>query len=449
MGKDNSRNNELSGVGQRAGSWYQNLMSQQTPLEKEYIPQSQQMWNNYMGAVDQNKEDYSNIMGGYQNFANNLGGPTKFNYQNVKATNPAEQQEAYGYMRQAAPGYSEFAQTGGYSPTDIQELRARGISPIRSAYGNTMMEMNRARALGGSGGSPNYIAAASKAQRELPGQMADATTTVNAQLADAIRQGRLAGLSGLTNIGSTMGGLASQDAGRMLQASMSNQNADLQAQQLSEQSLQNLRQNQLAALSGRTSLYGTTPGMSSMFGNQALQAYQNRINLEQLRNQTGLGLLGAQINAYGGQTQDKAWWEKLLEKAGSIIPYLGGGGGGGGQPNAGPSGSTPMGYNTPNNMGGNQFTGYQSQMPTGTPGNYNTSSNYYFPGYPDNNSYENDPYNTYGDPYLNSNNWYMPYGGAGSGYGENNPWNDWYDWSSWSEPWANPGEPNPWEFNAH
>jgi hypothetical protein len=298
-------------------------MSKETPLEKEYIPQSQQMWNNYMGAVDQNKADYGNIMGGYQDFSKNLGGPTKFNYQNVQATNPAEQQEAYGYLREAMPGYRDFAQTGGYSPTDIQELRARGVAPIRAAYGNTMMEMNRARALGGSGGAPNYIAAASKAQRELPGQMADATTTVNAGLADAIRQGKLAGLSGMSGIGSTMGGLASQDAGRMLQASMSNQNADLQAQQLSEQSLQNLRQNQLASLSGQSSLYGTTPGMSSMFGNQALQAYQNRIALETLRNQTGLGLLGKQIDAYGGQSQEEPWWKTALGMAGSAMNMLG------------------------------------------------------------------------------------------------------------------------------
>lgn len=422
MGKDKSRNNELSGVGQQAGAWYNNLQSSATPLEKEYTPQSQQMWNNYMGAVDQNKADYGNIMGGYQNFAKGLGGPTQFTNQTVEAKNPAEQQEAYGYLRETMPGYRDFAQTGGYSPTDIQELRARGVAPIRTAYGNTMMEMNRSRALAGSGGATNYIAAASKAQRELPGQMADATTTVNANLADAIRQGKIQGLAGMSGVGATMGGLASQDAGRMLQAGMANQNADLQRQQLTEQSLQSLRRNQLDALQGQSSLYGTTPGMSSMFGNQALQAYQNRIALETLRNQTGLGLLGKQIDAYGGQSEQDPWWKEALKAASSAIPYLGNKNQ---QQQAGPSGSTPMGNYSPNNMGGQSFQGYQAQMPSGTPGNYNpqTSSNWglspndpnysQYYGNPYDNPYSN-PYDTQNDPNLDPGNWYG-YGPATNG----------------------------------
>ena len=384
-------------------------MSGPTALEQEYTPQSQAMWNTYQTGLAQNQQDYGNIMGGYQNFASNLGKPTQFNYQDVSAERPAELGESYGYLREAVPGYREFAQTGGYSPTDIQELRARGVSPIRSAYSNTMMELNRARALGGAGGAPNYIAAASRAQREMPGQMADAMTGVNAQLADAIRQGKLAGLSGISGIGSTMGGLSSQEAGRMLQAAMANQNADLQAQQLSEQSLQNLRQNQLASLSGQTSLYGTTPAMASTFGDQALRAYQNRTNMEQIRNQYGLGLLNAQIGAYGGQSQQDPWWKQLLQGASSVLPYV--------MPNsnAGPQGSQgqqgPIGSNTPNSMGGNQFTGYMPSYPTAPTGN--VSSAYSFPGYPGS-------------------------GGFGGGYDDWGGWgqgpNDWGG-SSWDNGW--------------
>lgn len=386
-------------------------MSDQTPLEKEYIPQSQTMWNNYQNAVAQNTADYGNIMGGYGNFMSDISkqGPTKFGFERVNAERPAELGEAYGYLRETMPGYREFAQTGGYSPTDIQELRARGVAPIRSAYGNTMMELNRARALGGGGGAPNYIAAASKAQREMPGQMADALTGVNAQLAQDIRQGRLAGLSGMAGVGGTMGGLSSQEAGRMLQAAMANQNADLQAQQLSEQSLQAMRGLQLEGLRGQTSLYGTTPGMASMFGNQALDAYRNRINLEQLRNTTGLGLLDAQIRAYGNQKQDDPWWKDILNAAGSVIPYLGGN-----RPtSAGPSGSTPMGYNTPNGMGGTSFQGYQAQMPNPPQGNYNPQTSAQWGISP------NDPnFGQYGgggggDP-MDTNYWA---GGAGGGWG--------------------------------
>lgn len=322
MGKD-SRSKQLEQVGNTAGQQYQNLYKSQTPLEQEYIPQSQTMWNNYQNAVGENTQNYGNIMGGYQNFLQNLGGPTRFRAQMVSAERPSELGQAYGYLNEAAPGYREFAQTGGYSPTDIQELRARGVSPIRAAYGNTMMELNRARTLGGGdAGAPNYIAALSRAQRELPEQLATATTGVNAELANAIRQGRLAGLAGITGIGSTMGGLSSEEANRMLQAAVANQGANLQEQSLSEQSLQNLRQAQLAGLGGQTSLYGTTPAMAATFGNQALNAYQTRAQLEQMRNQFGLGLLGSQISAYGGQSQQQPWWQQAIGAAGSILPYV-------------------------------------------------------------------------------------------------------------------------------
>lgn len=323
MGK-NKKEQQLTRVGDVAGRQYQQLYGGQTDLEKEFIPQSQGFWNAYSTARQQQVGDYGDIMGGYKNLFSDLQrtSPTRFSFERVGAERPAELGEGYGYLREAAPGYREFSQTGGYSPTDIQELRARGVSPIRAAYGNTMMELNRARALGGAGGAPNYIAAASRAQREMPGQMADAMTGVNAQLAQDIRSGRLAGLAGLSGIGSTMGGLASSEAGRMLQAALANQGAGLQTQAMNEEALQNLFRNKLGVLGAQTGLYGTTPAMAATFGNQALQAYGQRANLEAMRNQFGLGLLDAQLRAYGSAPQDVPWWQKVLGAAGTAAPYI-------------------------------------------------------------------------------------------------------------------------------
>jgi len=330
---------QLQGVAGQAGTAYRGLQGGQTPLEREFIPQSQGMYNTYRTGLGQNMQDYGNIMGGYNQFSQGLGGPTRFTYQNVNAPRPNELNESYNTLRGALPGYQEFAQTGGYSPTDIQELRARGTSPIRSAYGNTMMELDRSRALGG-GYSPGYTAALSRAQSELPGQMADAMTGVNAKLAEDIRSGRLAGLAGETGIGQEMGGLASAEAQRQQQAQLANQRAGLETQQLGEESLQNLRANQLRALSGQTGLYGTTPAMTSLFGNQALQAYQQRAALDEMRNRLGLGLLGTQVQAYGSQPQTKPWWQTGLELGASFLSPFGGIGGGGG--NSGYE--TPWGY---------------------------------------------------------------------------------------------------------
>lgn len=325
MGKKKtpSPQDRMKQIGEQASQAYQTSL-QPSPTEAAYQPVNQQFQQQYNQAAQRQTQDYGNIMGAYDQFRQRLGGPTKFTFQNVKAERPAELGESYGYLREAMPGYREFASTGGYSPTDIQELRARGVSPIRAAYGNTMMELDRARALGGNAGAPNYIAALSRAQRELPGQLADATTNVNAGLAEAIRSGRLQGLAGMSGIGSTMGGLASGEAGRMLQAGLANQAADLQAQGMGEQSLQNLRQMDLAGISGQAGLYGTTPGMAATFGNQALNSWQQRAAMEQARQQFGLGAMDAQIRAASGQEQTKGqpWWQKALGVAGTVAPYV-------------------------------------------------------------------------------------------------------------------------------
>lgn len=311
MGKKKTPNPTATDIYNKASTAYTNTQ-QPTQTENEMVPISQNFMNNYNSAVTGDKETYGNIMKGFGDYANNA----KFNFERVAAKRPDELNESYGYLREAMPGYREFAKTGGYSPQDIQELRARGMAPIRSSYGNTMMEMDRARSLGGNAGAPNYIAAASRAQRELPGQMADAMTGVNANLADSIRQGKLAGLSGISGIGSTMGGLSSDEAGRTLQADLANQGADLQTQGMRDAA-------QRFGLSGQAGLYGTTPGMSSMFGNQALSAYGQRAGMEQARNQFGLGLLDAQMRSQQNQFDQKGmpWWKTALSVAGTVAPY--------------------------------------------------------------------------------------------------------------------------------
>lgn len=305
MGKSKTPNPAQQVINQ-ASTAYQST-TEPSAAENAAAGTTAQFQQNYNDSVGSAKQDYGNIMNAYGDFSKNLQVP------HITAQRPEELNESYGYLREAMPGYRDFASTGGYSPTDVQELRARGIAPIRSAYGGTMRQLDQARSLGGDGGSPNYIAARSRAQRELPGQMADAMTTVNADLANAIRQGKMFGLSGMTNTGSTMGGLASADAGRTLQADMSNQNADMQANQM-----------RLASLGGQASLYGTTPGMASMFGNQALQSQQNLNAMTANRQNYGLGLLDAQLRGYGTDkaTQGTPWWQTALGVAGTVAPFF-------------------------------------------------------------------------------------------------------------------------------
>lgn len=320
MGSGNRESGRQADIYNTAGDAYKKLYSGPSPNEQEFIPWSQGIANNYTNSANRAVSDYGDIMGGYSNMFNTPQAGNKFSYQNVSANRPAELGESYDTLRSALPGYRDFAATGGYSAQDQQELRARGTSPIRAAYGNAMQDMDRARTLGG--GAANYIAASSKAQRQLPGQMAEAMTGVNAKLAEDIRSGKLAGLSGITGIGSTMGGLSSSEADRQLQASMSNQRADLQAQGMTEDSNPNSFRNRMAALQGMTSLYGTTPGQASMFGNQALNAYNQRFGQDQARNQYGLGLLGAQQGSINQQSGSTPWWKTALKYGAIAAPYV-------------------------------------------------------------------------------------------------------------------------------
>lgn len=298
--------------------------------ENEFAGASQNFMNNYNTAATRNMADYGNIMGGYQDMMKNMPGATKFSWDRVNADRPAELGESYDTLRSALPGYREFAETGGYSPTDVQELRARGTSPIRAAYGNANMQLDRTRALG-SGGA-NYAAAAAKMARESGYGMSDAMTNVNAQLAQDIRQGRLAGLAGVSGIGSEMGGLSSQEAARMLQANMANSQGALQAAGMGEESLQNSIRNKFGALQGMTGLYGTTPGMASTFGNQALNAYGQRFGAESDRLNRGMNSVTQQSNINSPELQHELnkqpWWKQALQMgtnavAGAMIPGAG------------------------------------------------------------------------------------------------------------------------------
>lgn len=185
--------------------------------------------------------------------------------------------EFRGALTSAIGGYQNFANTGGFSPQDIQDIRARAIGPTRSIYSSAQSNIDRQRALQG-GYSPNYTAATAKMARDLSQQISDANVNANASIAQMIQQGKLAGLGGLSSTGASGAGLQSQ----IDQFNRNLQLAGLQGMTgLDEFGAQlGLSYNQLNqaakqfGLSGMSQLYGETPGLARMFGDQALQAAQ-------------------------------------------------------------------------------------------------------------------------------------------------------------------------------
>ena len=155
---------------------------------------------------------------------------------------------------------AEFAETGGYSPETIGALRSRALSPVRAVYSDVNRDIDRSRSLQGDY-APGYAATRAKTGREQAYATADATTNVEGLLGQMIQQGRLAGMGGMS------------------------------------------------------SMYGTTPGLGNMFGNQALQS-------RALANQLGLGMIGARQGAQGLPGAWDQWMSRIGNIGGAIFPFL-------------------------------------------------------------------------------------------------------------------------------
>lgn len=173
--------------------------------------------------------------------------------------------------------YGDFAKTGGFSPDDLANIRARSVSPTRGIYSQMQQGLQRQRSLQG-GYSPGFATASSRLAREGSQQISDINRATEADIAQMVQRGKLAGIQ------------------------------------------------------GGSSLYGTAPGMVGTFGSQVLGAGNQLLGSAQLENQLGLGLIGAHQNSQ----QLPGKWEGTLGRigdifglggqiAGGIYPWLGGG----------------------------------------------------------------------------------------------------------------------------
>lgn len=214
-------------------------------LRSDLTRQNQGMENRFNVAADRGNQDYLNLM--------NLGGSMLGNIMG----GPSQGFGAYG-------GYQNFANTGGYSDQDISNIRARSTAPMRATYANAMADVDRQKKLQG-GYAPNAIAAKAKMARELSYGLADASTNAEAAIADSIRQGKLSGLGGMTNIDNALLNNETQRLG-----------------------LGNSMFGQLG------NLYGTAPGMAQMYGNQMLNSSGQQLQTAGLQNDIMRAILGGQ-----------------------------------------------------------------------------------------------------------------------------------------------------------
>jgi len=241
-----------------------NLRRQQQ--QQQQLPQQQfggmDFENLFRDATGRQGRDYSNIMSGYQSVLNRPGlnwtdySPERLNY--------TESPDAASSLRELA----ELARTGGLSEAMQSDLRARGVSPIRAVYGNAQRNLNRQRSLGG-GYAPGMAAATSRMAREQGELSAQALTNVNADIAGRVQQGRLSAApqyeAATASRTAMLNRIAEANAAARARADEFNRTGSLQFEQANQQRF-------LQALEGMRGLYGTTPALSNMFGQQVLQS---------------------------------------------------------------------------------------------------------------------------------------------------------------------------------
>lgn len=247
------------------------------------------MYKVYGGAVEQQAGDYDQIMGRFKNIADTAdttgAGPGGF-----KPYNPAlAAYERSPDTTAALSNLQELTRTGGLNDADQQNLRARGISPIRAQYATAQRDLDRKRNLGG-GYSPNYGAVTSRMARDQSSLIADQTDKVNAGIAEMVQRGRL-------STAPQYAGAAQQES--ELKNSFNLRNADTQneASRFNASGLFDAaragRGDKLGATQGMANLYGTTPALVNTFGNQAMETakFQNDINTN--KKKMGLGAIGS------------------------------------------------------------------------------------------------------------------------------------------------------------
>lgn len=231
---------------------FQNPMGLELNTPKPKVPSILDL---YGSAVNTQGNDYDSLMSKLdQLYSQNTNAPQ------VNYSSSPDVTNALGALK-------NFSETGGYSGSDINNIRERAISPIRSIYSNAKDNLDRQKALQG-GYSPGYGAAVTRMARDSAGQIGKVTTDANANIAQMVQSGKLAALSPYAS-------LASGESGRTFDVSQMNAN------------LNNNNQNRLLdILKTKQSLYGTNPALINTFGNQALNVASMNQNQNQFNTRT-------------------------------------------------------------------------------------------------------------------------------------------------------------------
>lgn len=269
----------MAGV-EQTSDIYRNRPKKPAPVED--------MYKVYNAAVKQQAGDYDDIMGRFKQIYGTGGGQDSLASGFTPYTAERAQYDRSPDTTSALANLRELTQSGGLSAGDVQNLRARGISPIRSLYSGAQRDLNRQRNLAG-GYSPNYGAVTAKMTRDQSSLIADQMANVNAGIAEMVQRGKLATAPQYAS--------AAQDESS-LKNKFNLENAQManDAKKFNLTSLMSLRQQdkandpRLSATKGMADLYGTTPALANLYGTQAMNTaqFQNSVNQNKKRQAGGV-----------------------------------------------------------------------------------------------------------------------------------------------------------------
>lgn len=208
---------------------------------------AQQNYSPYIAKSQQRSDElYPTIKAGFENMLTQgppgIGG-IESDVQALRdfAGNPID---AYAQSRmRGGGGYENFAETGGYSPQDVQNIRTQNAAIVPSMFsslGGLLSRQQNIRGRQSPGFTSQQIALARAGGRAAH----EANLDADIKLADSIRQGRMWGIGGLTDSESALQNLLT---GRKLSALQSATSAGMDLSNMQ-------RSNTLGALQGMMGL---------------------------------------------------------------------------------------------------------------------------------------------------------------------------------------------------
>lgn len=265
------------------------------------------MYNVYDTAVNKQAGDYDEIMRKFRDIYSNADRVNDPRRLETAGYNPYRaEQTAYEKSPDTTRALAELqdlASTGGLSAADQQNLRARGISPIRSMYATAQRDMDRQRRLAG-GYSPNFGAVTAKFARDQSSLIADQMDKVNANIAEMVQSGRLSAAPNYASAAQAESalkhGIAESNTANRQQANRDNAQGLFEAGRFNaankNEFLRKGQEDKVAAARGMTDLYGTTPALANLYGSQARN---DRDFTQNTANQKASQKIGAFRSIYG------------------------------------------------------------------------------------------------------------------------------------------------------